>query len=729
MLHKGAAKKIFSFDSSDSLSKKIISKMACIVAAIFLLIILMSAVLSARSLIQVNKQKLVAVAYENAFQIANDIENSYGKAVGFAGSLRNITSLDPKEQRDAIDTALVGLQEEGDGFPTAFAYFEQNTIADGNGEPYSVHKRDIAYESVVYLNEEKTGYVFEKHEDAFDNYEKEYYMQIKETGEPYVMDPYVYELMGKNIMMISIISPVWDAQGEFLGVSGVDVALDKMQEQLLVSRDYQSAHLVALAEDGTVLVDSADGSKVGQLASDVGYGALMEDAETIQSMPEGEQENSRFTIRGSKNFGTGKSGVSVAVPLSTNGKTHWTLHLSVNKSEYYGAIIEGAGKLTFLVVLFGVLLLAAVNRIIKKSLDPIQVIAEGAAKLEAGDLNIHIDIQSEDELGKLSQAFNHISTTMSSYVEDISGQLSQMADNHMDISIAQNYIGDFIPIQESIEKIAQSLNDTLHQIVLSADEVSASSDDVSSGAQALSDGAAEQAAAIDQLAASIENLALDVAGNANDAQAVNTSISEMSQDIKESNQEMGLLIKAMSDISRSSSKIGEIVGTIEEIADQTNLLSLNASIEAARAGEAGKGFAVVANEIRELASKSAEAVNQASELIETSQNAVENGIGIADNTAKSLVAVVEGSEEILNSMDKISHASQNQKAALERLTEHVDSISKVVQSNSSSAQSSASTSAELSSQSKCLHELVNRFHLKQTEQSGQAHFSSPTPHS
>ncbi len=123
-------------------------------------------------------------------------------------------------------------------------------------------------------------------------------------------------------MMISIISPVWDAQGEFLGVSGVDVALDKMQEQLLVSRDYQSAHLVALAEDGTVLVDSADGSKVGQLASDVGYGALMEDAETIQSMPEGEQENSRFTIRGGKNFGTGKSGVSVAIPLSTNGKTH-----------------------------------------------------------------------------------------------------------------------------------------------------------------------------------------------------------------------------------------------------------------------------------------------------------------------------------------------------------------------------------------------------------------------
>ena len=140
--------------------------------------------------------------------------------------------MNPKEQRSAIDTALVGMLESGGGYPTAFAYFEQNAIADANGDPYSVYQRDIAYESVVYPNEDQTGYVFEKHEDAFDNYTKEYYMQIKETGQPYVMEPYIYELMGKNIMMISIIAPIFDAEGDFVEENTVAVMIRRLREKI-----------------------------------------------------------------------------------------------------------------------------------------------------------------------------------------------------------------------------------------------------------------------------------------------------------------------------------------------------------------------------------------------------------------------------------------------------------------------------------------------------------------
>ncbi len=704
--------KEWDFKDKNSLSQKIITKMAVITAVIFLLTIMMSAMLSAKSLVRVNREKLSAVAYENAFLLVTDIEEAYGKVVGFSGALRNISTLDPKEQRGAIDTALTGLLEGGDGFTTAFAYFEQNAIADADGVPYSVHKKDMAYEAVVYPNEDKTGYVYEKHEDAFDNYDKAYWKQIKQSGEPYIMDPYVYELMGQNIMMISIIAPLYDAQGAFLGVCGVDVALDKMQEQLLISTDYKSAHLVALAEDRTILVDSADSTTVGKAVTEAGYHTMDTDADRINDMPAGELRSSRALIKARKNYGTGRGGVCVTIPLSVNNKTHWTLHMTVNGMEFYGPIIEGAGKLTFIVLVFGFLLLRSMNRIIRRALDPIQVITEGAGKLEAGDLNIHIDIQSEDELGRLAQAFNHISTIINNYVRDISEQLSKMADNNMDINITQDYIGDFIPIQISIEKISESLNETLHEIVGSADEVSASSENVSSGAQILSDGATEQASAIDQLAASIESLSQDVSANANDAQTANNFVFEVNRHIDESNKEMEHLIQAMSEISHSSGEIEKIVKTIEDIAAQTNLLSLNASIEASRAGMAGKGFAVVANEIRELAAKSAQAVNQTAALIATSQKAVENGMHIADNTAKSLMTVVKGSEEILASMEKISNASQNQKGVLEQITTNVDSISNVVQSNSSFAQNSAATSAELSDQSKRLHELVNRFHLK-----------------
>lgn len=142
MLHNKKSTNTISFGKS--LSKKIISKISFMVIIIFLLIVIISGFLSTKSLVKVTNDKLVSVAYENAFLISNNISDSYGRAIGFANSLRNISAIDPTEQRDAIDNALVGMLESNDNFTTVFAYFEQNTIADANGQPYSVNNRDIA---------------------------------------------------------------------------------------------------------------------------------------------------------------------------------------------------------------------------------------------------------------------------------------------------------------------------------------------------------------------------------------------------------------------------------------------------------------------------------------------------------------------------------------------------------------------------------------------------------
>lgn len=171
------------------------------------------------------------------------------------------------------------------------------------------------------------------------------------------------------------------------------------------------------------------------------------------------------------------------------------------------------------------------------------------------------------------------------------------------------------------------------------------------------------------------------------------------------------MIRAMSEISESSGEIGKIIKTIEDIAFQTNILALNAAVEAARAGEAGKGFAVVADEVRNLASKSAEASKNTSNLIENSIRSVENGNRIADATAQSLLKAVQGTEEIIKVIGKISNASGEQAESINQVTLGVDQISSVVQTNSATAEESAAASEELSGQAQIMKDLVGKFRL------------------
>lgn len=699
--------------SVGSLSKRIISKLIVLVAVMFFLIVSVSGLISMVSLESVTKDKMQTLAYENVFLIRNQIENSYGQALGFANSLRNISALPPSEQRDAIDNALKGFLLGDENFTTVFAYFEQNAIADANGEPYSVHKRDIAYEAIAYFNEDGTEVEYEKHEDAFDNFDKEYYKYIKSSGQAYVMEPYVYQLKGKDIMMISIIAPVYDADGEFLGVAGCDVALADMQTQQYARIGYETIHMVLLSEDNTVLLDTNNASIVGKTAKEAGYDQMAEDVERLNSMEGGPNVNSVSVMNSSTiNYSTGKKGIAVTVPMKLASGNKWSLRIAINRGEFDKALLTDVAKLMIAVIFFGIVLLCTIYQIIKKHLAPVQEILDGASKLEAGDLEINIAVDTNDELGRMAKALNHISATMVNYVDDISRQLSQMASNDMDVAIRHSYIGDFIPIQKSIEKITASLNNTLRQIKMSADEVSSDSISVSSGAQALSQGAREQADAIEELASSIENLSKDITANADDAEKMSRNAAKVSERIEQGSEDMDKLIKAMSEIQEASAGIEKIIKAIEDIADETNLLSLNASIEAARAGEAGKGFAVVANQIRNLAVKSSDSVNQTAELIGRSLAAVENGVQIAGETASSLSAVVEGAKEITGSVRKISSASQNQKMVLQEVVRSVDLIEGVVRSNTATAEESALTSEELSKQSKRLHELVNQFKLK-----------------
>lgn len=372
-----------------------------------------------------------------------------------------------------------------------------------------------------------------------------------------------------------------------------------------------------------------------------------------------------------------------------------------------------AANILISVIIFASLLISLVialliSRGISK---PVKEMADAAQKMAQGDLSVHINVNSKNEIGQLGAAFSETITTIKAYITDIKVTLAKVEQGDLTIVPELEYKGDFVELQNSIYGIALSLNDTLTQINHASLQVSSGSEQVSYGAQAMAQGATEQASSIEELSAMITEISLHVKENAEHAVAASKNVIHVGTEIETSDKYMREMIVAMSQINDSSSKIGKIIKTIEDIAFQTNILALNAAVEAARAGTAGKGFAVVADEVRNLASKSAEAARNTTTLIENSMRQVENGTKIADETAKSLLRVVESTKVVTNTIEKIAKASNRQSDAIGQVTIGVEQISSVVQTNSATAEESAAASEELSGQAQMLNELVNRFKL------------------
>ena len=380
---------------------------------------------------------------------------------------------------------------------------------------------------------------------------------------------------------------------------------------------------------------------------------------------------------------------------------------------------EGISIRNFCILLFSILAIVSVGIMmvltvnISKSLTRPIIELEGAMqKLSKGDLKATVTYSSRDELGSLADSLRTVMNTLSAYVNDISGKLGMIAGGNLNTEMEMEYAGDFAPIRASGNQIIDSLNNTLGQINQSAEQVASGSEQVSSGAQALSQGATEQASSVEELAATINELSGQVTNTASNARDVNNLIDSTRDAIDGCNQQMGDMMHAMERINTSSSEIGKIIKTIEDIAFQTNILALNAAVEAARAGAAGKGFAVVADEVRNLASKSAEAAKNTTTLIEGSLKAVEEGNEFSNATQQSLLQVVQHTEQVAEAMDKITKASDDQAEAIKQVTVGIDQISAVVQTNSATAEQSAAASQELSSQANVLKGLVGQFSLK-----------------
>lgn len=348
----------------------------------------------------------------------------------------------------------------------------------------------------------------------------------------------------------------------------------------------------------------------------------------------------------------------------------------------------------------------------KSIANPITLVCRRLELLAAGDLHSDVvEVDTKDETGILADSLNKTVLTLRSYIEEITHVLHEVSNGNMRVKTEQEFDGDFVPIKDSLENITQSLRESMSSINQASEQIASGAEQLAVGAQSLAQGSTEQASSIEELSSAITEIAENVKVNAQHAGEASERVEDVHTKVEVSNQYMKDMVEAMANINDSSNQIEKIVKTIEDISFQTNILALNASVEAARAGTAGKGFSVVADEVRNLASKSADAVKDTAKLIGNSRQQVEKGTVIADNTEKALQEVVQSIQVVSENVGQISKASTHQADRIDQVTQSVNQISGVVQTNSATAEESAAASEELSGQSQVLKELVERFEL------------------
>ena len=373
-------------------------------------------------------------------------------------------------------------------------------------------------------------------------------------------------------------------------------------------------------------------------------------------------------------------------------------------------VVEVISNIFFVIAL--ACLISLVLYVLHKVVRPILLITTNSRPLSEGRLDLHLNYHEKDELGDLAVTLEDSMKRIHSYVTDINHIMSQLSNGDFNVHTSTPFIGDFRSIEESIDSFTSTISTALAQISHAEQQVSGHANHLSTGAQSLAQGAVEQASAVEELYATLEELSKTAEQNVKMAASAQENARLTGEQVTQSSQHMDQMVTAMSDITAASQQIGKVIATIENIASQTNILSINAGVEAARAGEAGKGFSVVANEVRGLATQSDEAAKATKELIENSMEATERGRQIVEEVSavlqKTLKLVVQSNDNI----STIAKAIEGEASSIAQVTEGISQISVVVQSNSASSEESAAVSSELFDQVRLLQEQVKKFQLK-----------------
>ena len=601
------------------------------------------------SIKSLSHDKAVSLSKEYANEISNLFTAYWYTTDSTSMFMEQYEDVEPRLRRPIFNTILQGMLEDNPEILGAWCAWEPDALEGGDLEYVGTAGSSETGRFIPYWHRTETGIAVEPLEDLDSS---EYYLASKLSGKQALIEPYLYEVGRKTVLMTSITAPIF-SRGKLVGVTGIDINLDKIQEMSKNNVPF-GANLTAVFSNRGTVVAHFDESRIGKDMRETEMdmtGPFLNDM--VQSIKDGRPYYLTNYVSAIKT----KVDVIITPFTAGNSTSSWSYVVAIP----YRTVMAPVYRMLYLSIIVSVVVLALVTltaMILSRSISrPIVRVTQTLKDISEGegDLTKTIVVSSKDEIGSLSHYFNQTLGKIKDLVISIKNEASTLSE------IGNDLASNMTETSSAVNEIAANVQSIKNRIInqsASVTQTNSTMENVALNISKLNDHIEDQSSNISQASSAIEEMVANIRSVTgtlvNNASNVDTlrqasdvgraGIQEVAADIKE--------------IARESEGIMAINSVMKDIASQTNLLSMNAAIEAAHAGNAGKGFAVVAEEIRKLAESSDEQSKTISAVLSRIKGAI-------DKITQSIGTVLQKFEAIDSSVRIVADQEENIRSAME----------------------------------------------------------------